>query len=343
MQRVDDTDSRIQYTPKGAWRQDGVVGEFRQTSHVSDTSGSQMAFEFKGTKVAVYGTIGGTQPGFRKTTYLFSIDNGNAVEFSPSSPQGDLAFHQNMFSSDTLQDGMHLLTMKVNMGNDVGLWFDYLEFMPSVPGQSSSSPPTTTSTTSETVTTSSSDPHEPPSTTSSPETGTTPGTIPKSSLPSGGSSTSVPSSTASGWVTMKTSSGVPTVLHAPTTSTSSSETGGIPASAIEVPPSTSSSGTPSSSHLSSGAVAGISIAVTIVLISGLGILVWRFLWKRRQQRSVKRESGAAITTSFNRTSTHTSLSSTPDVPATIIAGTGLVETDDEDMPKYPPPPYVDNR
>ncbi|KAG7089056.1 hypothetical protein E1B28_010766 [Marasmius oreades] len=337
MQRVDDDDSRIQYTPKRDWFRDGQPEEFMHTSHGSDTADAQMSFDFKGTKVNVYGTL--TSLGSRKTSYLFSIDNGNPVEFfPPSPPQRDDVYNQQLFSSDTLQDGPHILTMKVTV-DDSSLYFDYLEFMPSVPGQSSSPSPnpappsTTTSTTSETVITSSGDPHEPSSTTSPPATG--PGTT-SESRSSDGSST--PSSTTSGFVTVKPSSGVLSMHHAPTISTSSSETGGIPASVLEVPPSTSSSsGTPSSSHLSSGAVAGISIAVTIVLISGLGILVWRFLWKRRQQRSESGESGAESTTSFNRTFTHTSLPSTPDV-----SGTGL-GTDDETMPKDPPPPYVDNR
>ncbi|KAK1218140.1 hypothetical protein PQX77_019183 [Marasmius sp. AFHP31] len=214
MQRVDDTDSRLVYTPPEKWHTAGVEAEFMRSTHWTTTADAQMTFQFKGrsffsrakpqlilsgapgTKVSVFGTISSNVPQ-PATINLFSVDDREPVSRSVPA-QKPAVYKQLFFSSPTLDDGVHTLTMKVTVNNSQ-TFIDYLEFEPSQP----------------------------------------------SSTPS--SSTSTSSST----------SDVP-----------------IPATSVVVQV--------SAERLPAGAVAGISVAATLVIVSGLGCLLW--WWRRRRHK-----------------------------------------------------------
>ncbi|KAJ8088443.1 hypothetical protein PM082_022516 [Marasmius tenuissimus] len=134
MQRIDDTDPRLVYTPPQDWHKDGVEAEFMHSTHWTQAVDAQMIFRFEGTKVTVYGTISGdlaTSP----TLNFFDVDNGEPVSWS-ASPQKQPVYNQLMFSSPTLEDGVHTLTMKAT-ANFSHTYIDYLEFAPSRPSPSS--------------------------------------------------------------------------------------------------------------------------------------------------------------------------------------------------------------
>ncbi|KAL0067792.1 hypothetical protein AAF712_005232 [Marasmius tenuissimus] len=198
MQRVDDTDSRLVYTPPEKWHTAGVEAEFMHSTHWTTTADAQMTFQFRGTKVSVFGTISSNTPQ-PATLNLFSVDDREPSSWSAAA-QKPAVYKQLFFSSPTLEDGIHTLTMNVTI-NDSQTFIDYLEFEPS---QSSST-----------------------------------------------------SSFSSSTSTSLSTSGVPI----PSTSVVFQASGG---------------------SLPAGAVAGISVAATLVVMSGLGCLFW--WWRRRRHK-----------------------------------------------------------
>ncbi|KAG7089049.1 hypothetical protein E1B28_010759 [Marasmius oreades] len=145
MQRIDDTDPRIRYTPPKSWFTGGNAAEYNSTTHGSKTAGAQMVFHFTGTKVDVYGTISSNVATVQNFD-LFTLDDQDPVQWSVS-PQTAPVYHQKMFSSPILQDGPHVLTLELLVDKS-GTWIDYLEFMPSPSEFSSSQLPLGTTTTS---------------------------------------------------------------------------------------------------------------------------------------------------------------------------------------------------
>ncbi|KAK1231550.1 hypothetical protein PQX77_005342 [Marasmius sp. AFHP31] len=231
MQRVDDTDPRLVYTPLEKWYRAGVEAEFMSSTHWTATADAQMVFQFKGwsffrivepqlilsgtsgTKVSVFGTISSNVPQPAMFN-LFSVDDREPVPWSAAAGK-PAVYNQLFFSSPTLEDGVHTLTMNVTV-NGSQTFIDYLEFESS---QLSLTP------------------------------------LSESSSSSSSSSTS----------TSLATSGVPI----PATSAVAQVSGG---------------------SLSLGAVAGISVAATLVYVSGLGCLLW--WWRRRRH---KRRRGIDLT------------------------------------------------
>ncbi|KAJ8088379.1 hypothetical protein PM082_022452 [Marasmius tenuissimus] len=262
MERVDDTDSRLVYTPSKEWHVAGVPAEFMHSTHWTNTSDAQMAFQFKGTKISAYGTISSNLPTL-KTLTLISVDDGEPVRWEVS-PQEEAVYHQLMFDSPILKDGVHILTMKATV-NGSETFLDYLEFAPSQPSSISSS----------------------------------------SELP---------------------------------TSTSSNSGAPIPATSVVVQVSQGGA-------LPAGAVAGISVAATLAVISGLGCLF--FWWKQRHRRRLRDDpSGPQVTPYPLMSTTRTTTSYETTLPSSGTSGPRA--TDNQSMSEYssatrtqrkPPPPY----
>ncbi|KAJ8088521.1 hypothetical protein PM082_022594 [Marasmius tenuissimus] len=146
MQRVDDTDSRLVYTPPEEWHIAGVEAEFMHSTHWTTTADAQMVFQFKGTKVSVFGTISSNVPQ-PATLNFFSVDDREPVSWSVAA-QKPAVYKQLFFSSPTLEDGVHTLTMNVTVSSSQ-TFIDYLEFEPSQPSSiplSSSSTSTSSAT-----------------------------------------------------------------------------------------------------------------------------------------------------------------------------------------------------
>ncbi|KAG7089074.1 hypothetical protein E1B28_010784 [Marasmius oreades] len=262
MQRLDDTDPRITYTPTTSWFMGGVAAEYNSTTHMSNTAGAQMVFQFRGTKVDVYGTITSNLAQV-KSYDLFTLDSEDPVEWSVS-PQQPAVYQTRMFSSPTLQDGPHVLTLKRYVDKSDTI-IDYLEFMPSPSELSSSQSPL------------------------------------GSSISEAG--TQFPSSPS-------VSTATTTVFPSPTFSGAGKLSNSVLPSSVS-----------NSSHLSSGAVAGISIAAMIMVISGVWVLIWQC--QKRRRRMWRSGSSGELDLDINP------FSQTP---------TREVRRR-EDVPKGSPPPY----
>ncbi|ESK82010.1 hypothetical protein Moror_8416 [Moniliophthora roreri MCA 2997] len=138
MERVDDMDPRIEYTPANSWFTAGVSEEYNSTTHCSQSSPAEMTFQFNGTSIAVYGTISplADRP---NPVDLYILDGSPPVQFAPIIQAGVVRRHERMFFSPTLKDGLHTLVMR-RMVNNSESFVDYIDFTPSVAsGESSSS------------------------------------------------------------------------------------------------------------------------------------------------------------------------------------------------------------
>ncbi|KAF9259387.1 hypothetical protein L218DRAFT_1003857 [Marasmius fiardii PR-910] len=124
MERLDDsTDPRMFYTPE--WVCDVSAAEYNHSTHGPMTGGAQITFQFKGTKMDVYGMISGNKFAFQHMS-PFTIDSGEPV-WSPSPPELT-QYNQGIFGSPTFQDGTRVLTVIVNQSLT---YVDYLKCMPS--------------------------------------------------------------------------------------------------------------------------------------------------------------------------------------------------------------------
>uniref|UniRef100_A0A0W0EUK6 Uncharacterized protein n=1 Tax=Moniliophthora roreri TaxID=221103 RepID=A0A0W0EUK6_MONRR len=144
MERVDDTDLRMEYSPD-TWFKDGSPEEHNGTSHGSWIAPAEMTFRFNGTYVAVHGTISPVT--FRpRPIDLFLLDDQDPAEFSPVI-DGIARQHQRLYSSPRLTDGFHTLILRRTVHRSAETWIDYIDFMPSSTafGGSSTSPATPTS------------------------------------------------------------------------------------------------------------------------------------------------------------------------------------------------------
>ena len=145
---VDDTSRDITY--QGRWFRGGVSDEFLSTTHGTWQSGSTAKFSFRGehsiteerkriiltnvigSAVTVYGTV---ITGCRSA---YALDDSSPVTFTAPNQTSIQNNHQFPFySSPTLQDGVHTLTITqlTNNSNQV-LWLDYIVYRPSPVGTS---------------------------------------------------------------------------------------------------------------------------------------------------------------------------------------------------------------
>ncbi|EEB89922.1 hypothetical protein MPER_11933 [Moniliophthora perniciosa FA553] len=111
MERVDDMDPRIKYTPANGWFLAGVSEEYNSTTHCSQSSPVEMTFQFNGTSIAVYGTISplADRP---NPVDLYILDDSSPVRFAPTIEAGVVRRHERMFFSPTLKDGLHTLVIR---------------------------------------------------------------------------------------------------------------------------------------------------------------------------------------------------------------------------------------
>ncbi|KAF9255193.1 hypothetical protein L218DRAFT_837741, partial [Marasmius fiardii PR-910] len=116
MQRVDDTDSRLVYSPPDAWFLVETVKEWNFTSHVTWNAGAEMRFAFNGTQVAVFGTITNNQSTV-PVSNLFILDDGKPVPWSVTVSNSKPLFATRMFSAEGLKDGLHTLAMQTTVDN----------------------------------------------------------------------------------------------------------------------------------------------------------------------------------------------------------------------------------
>ncbi|KAK7034619.1 hypothetical protein VNI00_012260 [Paramarasmius palmivorus] len=149
MERVDDCDPRILYSPPGAWHIEGAAAEYNHTSHGSRNVPADLTFQFNGTYIGVYGTLGPLVKGESDPVDLYILDNQPAVSYTGPALRLDIVqYSQRMYSSPKLQDGLHTLILRRTSQTSV-TWVDFIEFMPS----SAESPTATSSVNSSQVAT----------------------------------------------------------------------------------------------------------------------------------------------------------------------------------------------
>ncbi|EDR06514.1 uncharacterized protein LACBIDRAFT_328717 [Laccaria bicolor S238N-H82] len=147
---IDDTDSSIGYSSGWALLQ-GSTRQWNGTVHSTSTVGATATFSFRGTGVAVYGTLP-AGPSTAATQSQYAIDSGVPVNVSIAS-QTDAVYADLFFLSPLLTDGLHTLVI-TNEGTSVEYQLDRIDYNASVnvpvtvSGSSGSSISKTVSTTS---------------------------------------------------------------------------------------------------------------------------------------------------------------------------------------------------
>ncbi|KAJ7574074.1 hypothetical protein C8J56DRAFT_902709 [Mycena floridula] len=127
---LDDTDSSIEYS--GDWVTAGTSLDHNSTTHGVTSSQAHAKFNFSGTYIKIYGTIGitaGTGNVDPKSTY--SVDNGPIFIFSPNTTFATDVTHRSLFFQlESIPDGEHTLVIRSIVDNSF-MWFDYAKFTPS--------------------------------------------------------------------------------------------------------------------------------------------------------------------------------------------------------------------
>ncbi|KAJ8095423.1 hypothetical protein PM082_023193 [Marasmius tenuissimus] len=126
LQKVDDHDPQVHFTPRDAWFSGGLATEFKETTRGTTTAGALMTLNFTGTGVEVYGSapLSSVSPAVLN---LFTVDGGIPVRWSqdPRTWSGPPT-NVKMFSALDLEDGTHTLVMQVTVEGSA-TWIDYLE------------------------------------------------------------------------------------------------------------------------------------------------------------------------------------------------------------------------
>ncbi|KAJ7728577.1 hypothetical protein DFH07DRAFT_969802 [Mycena maculata] len=121
---VDDHSPLVQYNPPGGWLSEGSSIEYMRTTMSSMVLGSTATFKFNGTSIAVYGTVVG--PNYQ-TTMDFRVDRILAGFYGPAvTAVNTTTYHQLLWTSDVLVDGVHTLVITQNCSiQDRILFLDY--------------------------------------------------------------------------------------------------------------------------------------------------------------------------------------------------------------------------
>ncbi|KIP07155.1 hypothetical protein PHLGIDRAFT_118314 [Phlebiopsis gigantea 11061_1 CR5-6] len=129
---VDDRDPRIDYTT--AWYSEPGQGtDYNRTVSVSGNPNAGFQFTFRGTSVAVYGSI----PPNNTAVSTYTIDVSAPVTYT-NVPSSAYTSRQLCFQSPTLPDGAHTLVVDIP-GSTIGhTWtefsFDFLSYVPAAGG-----------------------------------------------------------------------------------------------------------------------------------------------------------------------------------------------------------------
>ncbi|KAF9242625.1 hypothetical protein BU15DRAFT_43706 [Melanogaster broomeanus] len=127
---VDDRDPRITYT--GTWFLAGGFPEYDNTTHGAPTAGSSASFNFTGTTVSVFGTVGPVDANnytIGPSISMYTLDHFLPVTFVEPA-LNSASYHYQFYTSPPLDDGLHhLIITSVNMSSV--LWLDYLQYTPS--------------------------------------------------------------------------------------------------------------------------------------------------------------------------------------------------------------------
>lgn len=125
---VDDMNSSISYSSGWVLLQ-GSTRQWNGTVHSTSTVGATATYSFRGTGVAVYGTLP-AGPSTSITQSQYAIDSGIPVNVSLAS-QTDAVYAQLFFLSSLLSDGLHTIVI-TNAGSSVEYQLDRIDYNASV-------------------------------------------------------------------------------------------------------------------------------------------------------------------------------------------------------------------
>ncbi|EFI27463.1 hypothetical protein CC1G_15498 [Coprinopsis cinerea okayama7 len=118
--RVDDRSLAVSF--QGFWAFEGGDNEFEGTTSRPQRPGARAIFQFQGTSVQIYGTIG---RGRRIPGLSFVIDNG-PVTFQRYAPTQEVQYAQLFYESPILANETHTLVISSEDESN-GIWLDYFD------------------------------------------------------------------------------------------------------------------------------------------------------------------------------------------------------------------------
>ncbi|KAF9036377.1 hypothetical protein BJ165DRAFT_632810 [Panaeolus papilionaceus] len=122
---VDDTDSRFAY--EGSWARHQNDHEYGHSSHLTHGSGTA-TLKFRGTSIAVYGTLASDQESQGDPVppiSLYTLENGFSTQYH-GHPTTQSQYRSEFFRMDNLPYGDHVLVVKNTAEKDMFL-LDYVE------------------------------------------------------------------------------------------------------------------------------------------------------------------------------------------------------------------------
>ncbi|EIW77885.1 hypothetical protein CONPUDRAFT_167893 [Coniophora puteana RWD-64-598 SS2] len=131
---VDDVAADIMYT--GNWSQGGRFPEYHNTTHGTASQGDTATFNFTGTWISVYVSMGDTDI-WGIPSLEFAVDGGEPESYTSINISAGQSWHWQAFSSDILDEREHTLVINHTDAGPSTLWLDFLEYLPS---SSASSP-----------------------------------------------------------------------------------------------------------------------------------------------------------------------------------------------------------
>ncbi|KAH7904958.1 hypothetical protein BJ138DRAFT_1018371 [Hygrophoropsis aurantiaca] len=126
---VDDLDSMLSYT--GVWFTSTSSYNFQNSSHGTNTAGSSVRFEFKGSQISVYGSVDPSSQSacIRPPISTYVLDNMPMATFFAPTTESQLN-NSLFYESPALVDGHHTLVITSASQNSL-FWFDYIKYTPS--------------------------------------------------------------------------------------------------------------------------------------------------------------------------------------------------------------------
>ncbi|KAJ7174092.1 hypothetical protein C8R43DRAFT_1102585 [Mycena crocata] len=132
---VDDRDPLVEYSPQGGWGHPSpgsqAAIQYQGTTTRSIVQGDTATFKFSATGVAVFGTLAPSKLGLKDVPSMtFSIDGQEGTAYvAPVVTQTDPSlFHQTLWTSGVLAEGLHTLTMTVGPNVPSIINLDYLMY-----------------------------------------------------------------------------------------------------------------------------------------------------------------------------------------------------------------------
>ncbi|THU98335.1 hypothetical protein K435DRAFT_838188 [Dendrothele bispora CBS 962.96] len=126
--RIDDTDPSIIY--QGAWLTGGGIEEYNHTAHGFNTASASAELTFKGTQVALYGTLEAKDASSPDPLSEIRIDGELVSTYKPTLLDSNIQYRQAIFKSEVLSsDKEHTISITSLVESNNTIWLDYIEYI----------------------------------------------------------------------------------------------------------------------------------------------------------------------------------------------------------------------